>query len=228
MCVERAHHTAPTPRLTLNLTLTLTRSAAKEAARRDKREYRALALRSGGAGATSDGGASDGGDSSDGDADLSLRRASRRGAVALSLAAAEAAGSSSAWHHATAYEVEGALSADEGISRSRVSRLIAITPTPRPQPHTSPSPNPDPNPNLYRRVTAEELRAGVRRPMRVAVQVAHLATALLKAARLSLEDSSATDATTAAATPQQVKDTPLLLPFSGGLPFVFSRAPPLW
>lgn len=45
------------------------RSAAKEAARRDKREYRALALRSGGAGAASDGDASDGGSASDGDAD---------------------------------------------------------------------------------------------------------------------------------------------------------------
>jgi|SouAtlMetagenome_1021521.scaffolds.fasta_scaffold145286_2 hypothetical protein len=105
--VEKREHTA---RLILNLIMNLTRSAAKEAARRDKREYRALALRSGGAGATSDGGASDG------DADPTAGGASRGGGVALSLAAAEAA----------AYEVEGALSADEGISRSRISRLITI------------------------------------------------------------------------------------------------------
>ena len=47
-CLEKREHT---PRLlTLSPTLALTRSAAREAARRDKREYRALALRSGGAG----------------------------------------------------------------------------------------------------------------------------------------------------------------------------------
>ena len=83
------------------------RSAAKEAARRDKREYRALALRSGGAGATSDGDASEFGSSSDGDADPTAERASivaRRGGDDLSRP----------------------LSADEGISRVRVSRLITV------------------------------------------------------------------------------------------------------